>query len=126
MAHHQGSRHQGAMKQPQRASIEPFPTANEGAMKPARRKFLHLEAYAVTSDARLVQAPDTPTFFEHIQKEFHALDARLRDIASEIAEIQPTLYSITSSARSKIDCGTLSPSALAVLRLRTISNFVGI
>ena len=33
-------------------------------MKPARRKFLHLEAYAVTSDARLVHAPDTPTFSE--------------------------------------------------------------
>src|SRR6516162_7673714 len=35
------------------------------------------------------------------------------------------LYSITSSARSKIDCGTVRPSALAVLRLTTISNFVG-
>ena len=35
------------------------------------------------------------------------------------------LYWITSSARSKIDCGTVRPSALAVLRLTTISNFVG-
>jgi hypothetical protein len=34
-------------------------------------------------------------------------------------------YSITSSARSKIDCGTVSPSTLAVLRFTTISNFVG-
>jgi uncharacterized membrane protein len=34
-------------------------------------------------------------------------------------------YSITSSALSRIDCGTISPSALAVLRLTTISYFVG-
>ncbi len=34
------------------------------------------------------------------------------------------LYSITSSARSKIDCGTVRPCALAVLRLKAISNFV--
>jgi hypothetical protein len=36
-----------------------------------------------------------------------------------------TNYSITSSARARIDCGTVSPSALAVLRLTTISNVVG-
>src|SRR6266566_6300061 len=34
-------------------------------------------------------------------------------------------YSITSSARSRIDGGTARPSALAVLRFTTISNFVG-
>ena len=34
-------------------------------------------------------------------------------------------YSMTSSARSKIDCGTVRPSALAVLRFTTISNLVG-
>ena len=34
-------------------------------------------------------------------------------------------HSITSSARSKIDCGTARPSALAVLRFTTISNLVG-
>jgi hypothetical protein len=34
-------------------------------------------------------------------------------------------YSITSSARSKIDCGAVRPSALAVLRFRAISYFVG-
>jgi hypothetical protein len=34
-------------------------------------------------------------------------------------------HSITSSARSRIDCGIVSPSALAVLRLITNSNFVG-
>jgi len=34
-------------------------------------------------------------------------------------------YSMTSSARSKIDCGTVRPSDLAVLRFTTISNFVG-
>ena len=34
-------------------------------------------------------------------------------------------YSITSSARSRIDGGIASPSALAVFRFRTISNLVG-
>src|SRR5262249_30870974 len=35
------------------------------------------------------------------------------------------LYSITSSARTSNDGGTVRPSALAVLRLMTNSNFVG-
>ena len=35
------------------------------------------------------------------------------------------LYSITSSARSTIDCGTVRPSDLAVLRFTANSNFVG-
>jgi hypothetical protein len=35
-----------------------------------------------------------------------------------------TRYSITSSARSRIDCGTVRPSVLAVLRLMTSSIFV--
>ena len=33
-------------------------------------------------------------------------------------------HSITSSARARTDCGIVSPSAFAVLRLMTISNFV--
>jgi hypothetical protein len=36
-----------------------------------------------------------------------------------------TRYSITWSARTSTDCGTVSPSAFAVLRLMTNSNFVG-
>src|SRR6516225_11162938 len=40
-------------------------------------------------------------------------------------ELAPShLHSITSSARSKIDCGTVRPSALAVLRFRTLSYAV--
>jgi hypothetical protein len=35
------------------------------------------------------------------------------------------LYSMTSSARSKIDCGTVNRSAFAVLRFMAISNLVG-
>ena len=35
------------------------------------------------------------------------------------------IHSITSSARSRIDGGTVSPSAVAVLRFTTISNLVG-
>jgi hypothetical protein len=34
-------------------------------------------------------------------------------------------YSITSSARRSIDCGTVRPSALAVLTLIAISNLTG-
>src|SRR5437868_745914 len=34
-------------------------------------------------------------------------------------------YSITSSARTSSDCGTIRPSAMAVLRLITSSNLVG-
>src|SRR5437764_8509860 len=34
-------------------------------------------------------------------------------------------YSITSSARIRNDCGTVRPSAVAVLRLITSSNLVG-
>jgi hypothetical protein len=50
---------------------------------------------------------------------------RQRRRAPEPRDELPTPHSITSSARSKTDCGTVSPSALAVLRLTTISNFVG-
>jgi hypothetical protein len=35
-------------------------------------------------------------------------------------------HSITSSARSRIDCGTASPSALAVLAFKAISNLIAI
>ena len=44
--------------------------------------------------------------------------------ADEHDEIAP-FHSITSSARSRIDGGMARPSALAVLRFTTISNFVG-
>src|SRR5262249_4335666 len=40
-------------------------------------------------------------------------------------ELPPSDHWITSSAVSRIDCGTVSPRALAVLRFTTISNFVG-
>ena len=41
-----------------------------------------------------------------------------------LAEIRRR-YSMTSSARSRIDGGTARPSALAVLRFTTISNLTG-
>src|SRR6266481_6957012 len=37
----------------------------------------------------------------------------------------PSFHSITSSARSRIDCSTVRPSALAALTLTAISNLVG-
>src|SRR5262249_54574673 len=48
-----------------------------------------------------------------------------RRAAEATEEYTPPNHSITSSARSRIDGGTVRPSALAVLSFRTISNFVG-
>jgi hypothetical protein len=48
-----------------------------------------------------------------------------RRAAEPSDELAPPNHSITSSARSIIDGGMASPSALAVLRFRTIMNFVG-
>src|SRR2546425_4565699 len=45
-----------------------------------------------------------------------------RESAEESASVH---HSITWSARSSSDCGIVRPSALAVLRLITSSNFVG-
>src|SRR5262249_29442861 len=50
---------------------------------------------------------------------------RPRRRAAEPGDDLPPVHSITSSARSRIDCGTVRPSALAVLRFTTISNLVG-
>src|SRR5437763_6944927 len=44
--------------------------------------------------------------------------------AAEQQQIAP-VHSMTSSARASSDCGTVSPSAFAVLRLMTNSNLVG-
>src|SRR5262245_48098038 len=46
-----------------------------------------------------------------------------RRAAEQCDELAPS-HSITSSARSRIDVGNSTPSALAVLRLMTSSNFV--
>src|SRR5664280_3534559 len=46
-------------------------------------------------------------------------------IATEVRCSKTATYSITSSARAKIDCGTLIPSALAVLRLSASTYLVG-
>src|SRR5262249_16851449 len=43
----------------------------------------------------------------------------------ELAALQCRDHSITSSARSRKDSGSLRPSALATVRLTTSSNFVG-
>ena len=45
--------------------------------------------------------------------------------AAEQGDELAALHSITSSARTKIDGGTVRPSALAVLAFTTISNFTG-
>src|SRR2546426_6200187 len=50
-----------------------------------------------------------------------------RDKKRDVLAEEPTsrCHWITSSARKSSDCGIVSPSALAVLRLMTSSNFVG-
>src|SRR5262249_14856352 len=45
--------------------------------------------------------------------------------AEKSDELAPPNHSITSSARSIIDGGTVRPSAVAVARFPTISNFAG-
>src|SRR5689334_19306943 len=64
---------------------------------------------AVLPPLRLPPAPD---------------DAESREPAV-LAQRGPSRYWISSSARASTDCGTASPSALAVLRLMISSNFVG-
>ena len=54
--------------------------------------------------------------------------AAVRDPERHVTTVNSALrkaYSITSSAVASSDCGTVRQSALAVLRLRTRSNFVG-
>jgi hypothetical protein len=46
-------------------------------------------------------------------------------LVSLVTPRKRSLYSITSSALASKDCGTATPSALAVLRLTTSSNLVG-
>src|SRR5262249_8849128 len=45
--------------------------------------------------------------------------------SQELAALVEHGYSMTWSTRSRMDSGIVSPSALAVLRLMTSSNFVG-
>src|SRR5262249_10316874 len=49
----------------------------------------------------------------------------LRDGKRTAIHSEGSCYSLTSSARARIDGGTVRPSALAVLRLTTSSNLVG-
>jgi putative zinc finger/helix-turn-helix YgiT family protein len=48
-----------------------------------------------------------------------------KETAGELIGGGPRAYSITSSARSRINGGIVRPSALAVLRLSTTSNLEG-
>ncbi len=54
-----------------------------------------------------------------------AQGARRRHRAAQQEHQLAAPHSMTSSARARIDCGTVRPSALAVLRLTTSSNVVG-
>jgi hypothetical protein len=50
---------------------------------------------------------------------------RSRVLLSGVGRVGRARYSITWSARSRMDCGTVRPSAFAVFMLTTSSNFVG-
>jgi hypothetical protein len=52
-------------------------------------------------------------------------DVRFVPKSGQSAMQQKERYAITSSALTMSVCGIVSPSALAVLRLRTSLNFVG-
>ena len=72
------------------------------------------EYYAPQQNRRALSALGQKQTLEHVRV-MSALPPKA-DIAS---------YSTTSSARAINDCGTFMPSALAVLRLTTVSYFVG-
>ena len=50
---------------------------------------------------------------------------RIRLLPGRTGRADQARYWMISSARTRIDCGMVNPRALAVLRLRIISNFVG-
>ena len=78
---------------------------------PLRAKVGHCLIYSITSSSEQTQCASS-AWAEMDQKQTHA--------AQQISR-----YSITSSASSKNDSRTDRPSALAVLRLTTSSNFSG-
>src|SRR5262249_37637760 len=52
-------------------------------------------------------------------------DVRFVPIGDICSAAKQHIYSITSVARSKMDVGTVRPSAVALLRLTTTGNLVG-
>src|SRR6516165_12092304 len=69
------------------------------------------------------QHADAPHFFRLLRPRSDRPGCRAADERDEVA---PFHHSITSSARASRVGGTVMTSALAVLRLRTVSYFVGI
>ena len=55
----------------------------------------------------------------------HGAPGEANSRTEELAALVEHVYSITWSARLSTDCGIVNPSAFAVLRLMTSSNFVG-
>src|SRR5262249_44364721 len=67
---------------------------------------------------------DAPDFFRRLRA--NCRRQRYKAAGEGTNEASPVHYWITSSARSKSFCGTVSPNALAVLRLITKSTSVGL
>src|SRR5438445_13000241 len=82
--------------------------------------------YPILADAVDAKAA---VFREHVDREVvqpvFVLAEHVGDCSSRPEGAIRLSYSITSSARARIDAGTVRPSASAVLRLTTSSNVVG-
>src|SRR6266481_2887416 len=74
--------------------------------------FSHAQRRGQTASATYLSAQNKPGIDRHRRLSLQTLGVSLP-------------YSITTSARARIDGGTVRPSALAVLRLITSSNIVG-
>src|SRR6516164_7489163 len=87
-----------------------------------RHKFLLLEAKKCY---RLADFRTMSALVQYSDIEWWTSDVRFVPKADILRCGKERRYSITSSARASSDCGTVSPSAFAVLRLMTSSYLVG-
>jgi hypothetical protein len=100
-----------------RAASAPAAYASRMVLPPSMQSSLPAGWLAFTGRASN-PLDHTKGFRSHFHSPFLDLSWRYRD------EL-PALHWITSSTRSKIDCGTVNPSALAIFAFKAISNFTG-
>jgi len=88
------------------------------AAKRLRSKAGYMAAPERFAQSQIPLAPRAPSI--------HGPSRRFHKFGPGPLLVEPNIrYSMISSARSRIDCGTVRPSALAIFRLTTNSNFVG-
>ena len=105
--------------------LRPRPQAQNGAQFPKPAQFLAATpSLAAYFPKRTALDPKRPLGTHHGFGRYCAeADCRYR-VNAPVGQHE-TGYSMTSSARCRIDCGTVRPSALAVCRLMTSDHFVG-